>query len=330
MEDNKQPEEKARKRAPLKRSTTAPILVLAIFLLLRLTKLTDSSVLGGENEQFATIILELMIFLLPAAVYLRLTRRPLSQLRLTLFSLGHLLLVLSAAILLTAGSLIIDYALRGYGVLTQNYDLYGIFISHNDGSAQSVIYIVLAYAILPALCEETVFRALLCSEYERRSAAAAILMPALFFAMIHFDFAHFPTYFFAGVVLALTYYTTQSIAAPILVHAANNLLTVFGRPYIQTVYDLGGSRLFIFIIAASALFAGFLFCAEAARAYKLYSVRGTDPAYREMDPPYTLSGGRSALTELAARFPRVAATLDAFFSLPALACYIFYALVIFL
>ena len=312
-------------RRPLRRSVTAPLLVLAIFVMLLLTRLLDARVLNGENEQFATIILELMIFLLPAAVYLRLTGRRLSQLRLNFFGLGHLLIVLSAMLLLTCGSLLLDLAARGSGVLTQNYDLYGIFTSHNDGSAASVLYIILAYAAIPAVCEEFVFRALLCSEYERRSAAAAVIMPTLFFAMIHFDVSHLPTYLFAGLVLTLTYYATKSAAAPILVHAVNNLLTIFGRQYIQVLYDLGGQKLFFFLAAAAALFSGFIFCAEAARAYKIYAVRGDDPGYREMDPPYTLSEGRNALAELAVRYPRLTATLESIFSLPALLCYLFYA-----
>lgn len=315
-----------RERKPWRRSTTAPLLVLAVFLLLTLTRYLDASVLDGENEQFATIILELMIFLLPAAVYLRLVRRPLSQLRITIFGVGHILIVLSAIVTLTCGSILLGYAAHGYGALTESYDLYGIFISHNDGTAADIVYLILAYAVIPAICEEFTFRALLCSEYERRSAAASILMPSLFFAMIHFDLTNFPTYFFAGVLLALTYYATQSLAAPVVVHAANNLLFVFGRPYLQTLCDLGGVRLFIFLTSAGALLFAFIFCAECARAYKYYAVHGSEPAYREMDPPYTTAEGRTALSELAVRFPRITATLESLLSLPALACYIFFAL----
>lgn len=320
-------EKKAAPRRRLRRSTTAPLLVLAVFALLLLTRLLDASVLTGESEAVTTIVLELMIFLLPAAVYLRLTRRPLSQLRLTVFGVGHLLLVLSAVVFLTCGSLLLDLVLRGGGVLGQNYDLYGIFTSGNDGSTGAVLYLILAYAVLPALCEEFVFRALLCSEYERRSAAAAILMPAVFFAMIHFDLPRFPTYFFAGVLLALTYYATQSIAAPILVHAVNNLLTLFGRPYFQTLYDLGGRNFFLFAAGAAALLSGFVFCAEASRAYRLLAMHGPAPAYREMDPPYP-AGGKGTLAELAAKWPRLCATLESAASVPALACCLFYALVI--
>lgn len=309
-----------------RRSQTAPCLVLVIFLMLLLTGAADPKLLTRENEYVITIVLELLIFMVPAAVYLKVTGRGFGQLRVRFFGLWHLLLILSGIIVITCGTLLVEYGTEGYGILTENYDLYGIFVSRNDGSAGSVLYIVLAYCALPAVCEEFVFRGILCSEYERRSAAASVIMPSVFFAMIHFDLKLFPAYFLAGVVLALTYYSTQSLFAAMAVHACHNLLSVFGRPIIQTVYDLGGEKLFLFIITAALLLFGFIFCAEAARLYRTYALKDTSPSYREMDPPFRTDG--SALDDIAERFPRVAATLESLVAFPALICYLVYTLAV--
>lgn len=311
-----------------RRSMTAPFLVLVIFLLLITVRFVDTSLMTRENEYVATIVLELMIFLLPAAAYLKITGRELSQIRLRFFGLGHLLLVIAAVIALACGTLLIEYTAVGYGVLENNYDLYGIFISKKDGTVGNAMYLTLAYALLPAVCEEFVFRGVLCSEYERRSGTASVIMPALFFAMIHFDVTLFPAYFFAGVVMGLTYYSTQSVFAAMVVHGCHNLLSVFGRPYIQTVYDLGGEKLFLFLVTAAFLLFAFIFCAEAARLYKIYSWRNSSPAYREMDPPYGAGSDGTALEEIAARFPRLAATLESLMAPPALLCYLVYTLAV--
>ena len=48
-------------------ANTAPLLVLGIFVLLLVSRLIDTTLLNRENEYVAVIVLQLIIFLLPAA-----------------------------------------------------------------------------------------------------------------------------------------------------------------------------------------------------------------------------------------------------------------------
>ncbi|MBQ2512901.1 MAG: CPBP family intramembrane metalloprotease [Clostridia bacterium] len=258
---------------------TAPLLVLAVFLLLRLSVYIDSK-LTRENEYAAVILLQLMIFVIPAVIYLAITRNTAAGLRIRPVGIGHLLLILSAVIVIESGGVLLNWLINGYDSLVTSYDLWGIFISKTDGSASDTLFLVMAYALLPAVCEELVFRSVLCAEYERRSMFAAVLLPPLFFAMLHFDPARFPSYFGAGLVLTLTLYATRSVLAPVIVHFASNLLSIFSRTYLRTLYDLGGEKLFIFIAAAAFLLFTFLFCAEAARLYRNYSSGDYSDSYR--------------------------------------------------
>ena len=258
---------------------TAPLLVLAVFLLLRLSVYIDSK-LTRENEYAAVILLQLMIFVIPAVIYLALTRNTAAGLRIRPVGIGHLLLILSAVIVIESGGVLLNWLINGYDSLVTSYDLWGIFISKTDGSASDTLFLVMAYALLPAVCEELVFRSVLCAEYERRSMFAAVLLPSLFFAMLHFDPARFPAYLGAGLVLTLTLYATRSVLAPVIVHFASNLLSIFSRTYLRTLYDLGGEKLFIFIAAAAFLLFTFLFCAEAARLYRNYSSGDYSDSYR--------------------------------------------------
>lgn len=313
-----------------KRSITAPLAVLAVFVLLLLTRLLEGDLLTRDNEYVAIIVLQLMIFMLPAAIYIKLTSGSVSELRLAPFGIGHILLIISAVITISAASLLIRYHTAGYGALSSSYDLYGVFISKNDGGVGNTLYLILAYAALPAICEETVFRGLLCAEYQHRSSFSAVFMSSLFFAMIHFDTENFLSLFLAGVVLALTLYATRSLLAAIAVHFCQNLLSVFGRPVLQTLYDLGGEKLFIFIITALALLFAFIFCSEAARLYRGYAKNNISSDYREQIPRVREEAeAQTPWDEFTRRFPRVSATLGALFSPTALLCYVAYAIALF-
>ena len=48
-------------------ANTAPLLVLAVFVLLYSSRLIDTALLTRENEYVAVIVLQLVIFLMPAA-----------------------------------------------------------------------------------------------------------------------------------------------------------------------------------------------------------------------------------------------------------------------
>ena len=324
--------EDAGEKKPYRRELIAPLLVLAVFLLLRLSNYVDSR-LTRDNENGAVVLLQLLIFVFPAVFYLILTKNTLSGLRIRPIGIGHLFIMLSALVSMITASLLLDLTCGGYDSLTGGYDLYGIFVSKPEGGFSDGMYLVLAYALLPSLCEELVFRAILSSEYEKRSSAAAIIMPSLFFAMLHFDPGRFPALFISGVILSLTLYATRSIIAPLAVHFLYNLAAVFGRPFFQTLYDLGGEKMFIFAISALFLLSGFLFCSEAARLYRHYSEKNYSSSYRDMVPPYEKprdAGSASVSLIFSSKHPRLAATLSSVFSPTALACYIFYAAVILL
>ncbi len=312
-------------------ANTAPLLVLAIFVLLFLSRLIDTALLTRENEYVAVIVLQLVIFLLPAAFYIKALGRDFTRFRISLFGPGHLLLMLSALVSLTTGTILIDYLTLGGESLSQNYDLWGVFISKNDGTAGNTLYLILAYAALPAFCEEFVFRGLLISEYEKRSTTSALLLSSLFFALLHFDISRFPTYFFAGFILALTLYTSRSLVAAMTVHFCHNMIGIFGRPYMQTLADLGGDEFLMTLITALFLLFTGIFAADAARLYKNYARFDLSSAYRNIDPPYPPADADSSpIEEFSAAHPRIAAALGSFFSFPSLVCYIAYTAAVFI
>ena len=260
---------------------TAPGLVLLIYVLLLCSRFVDSSAFSDSNSYLTVVVLQLMIFLLPAVIYCKLRGDALhGLLRMRIVGLEQWLLVPAAALVLICGAFLIGFAMGGIEQLDTRFSLYDNFVAVTDGGAGNFLYSLLAFAVLPTICEEFVFRAVLCAELEENGLPAAVLISALFFAMLHFDLAQFPIYFFAGILLALVLYATRSVLGAILVHLLYNLFGLFGRPYVTELYNRTGSAsLFIFIVVVLFLLAVIFFFGEAARSYSGYARRGLTAAY---------------------------------------------------
>ncbi len=257
--------------------------VLATYILLLLTKIIDVTLINRENEYYSIVILQMMIFLLPGAIWARFSgEKYVSRLRLTLPRPRTIVLMLFATLLMISGGLLISLIFGGFGTLEGNFSLYDTFISKDNGTVPVKLYLTLAYALLPAICEEFVYRGILCLEYERGGVSRAVILSAVFFGMLHFNLKNLPVYIFAGVVLALTLYATRSLIATMIVHFIYNLFGLFGQPYISSLYNLTGSTaFFIFMLTALFLLSAAIFCGEAARLYKQYLYRGLGADYRQ-------------------------------------------------
>ena len=133
------------------------VVVLATYVLLLLSKLIDVTLINRENEYYSVVILQMMIFLVPGAAWCSFSGdRYLSRLRLRMPKARTIPLMLSATLLMISGGLLISIGFGG------NFSLYGTFISKDNGAFTTKLYLLLAYAALPAICEEFVFRGILC------------------------------------------------------------------------------------------------------------------------------------------------------------------------
>ena len=195
------------------------VLVLATYVLLLLSKLIDLTLLNRENEYYSIVILQMMIFLLPGAIWCRFSgEKYLSHLRLRMIRADQVPLILSAALTMATGGILLGVLFGGTETLAGSFSLYDTFISKDNGTVPNTIYLILAYAVLPALGEEFIYRGILCHEYERGGVMRSVLASTLFFALLHFNLKHLPVYLFSGLVLAMTLYATRSLLGSILAH----------------------------------------------------------------------------------------------------------------
>ena len=262
---------------------TPSTLVLATYIFLLLTKLLDVAFINRENEYYSVVILQLMIFMLPGAIWCKWSgENYVKGLRLRLPRLSSLVLILSAALLMISGGLLLSTVFGGLDSLSSNFSLYDTFISKTDGSIPSSMYLFVAYAILPAICEEFVFRGILCYEYESGGVMRAVLFSSVFFALLHFNPVNILTYLFSGMVLALVLYASRSLIGAMLAHFLYNVFGLFGQRYMSTLWRItGSSAFFLFLVAFCFLLSGAVFCREASRLYKKYLYEGASSSYRK-------------------------------------------------
>ena len=77
---------------------------------------------------------------------------------------------------------------------------------------------LIAIAVMPAICEELVFRGYIQSKYRDRPIRRAALINGLFFGIIHLNFHQFTYAFLLGVAFAYMVHYTRSIWAAIIPH----------------------------------------------------------------------------------------------------------------
>lgn len=247
-------------------SNSATVLVLIIYALLLLSRLIDAAFLSRESQYLSIILLQLMIFPIPAYLYVRL--KPgnyVKALRFGKIKLAHLFLLLSASLMLITGCTLLGM-LCGMMTAQPSFTLYDTFASVNDGTVGATIRLILAYGLLPAFCEELVFRGILCAEHEKHGILYAATVSALFFAFLHFDLTALPVYLFSGLLLALVMYVTRSSIAAMIVHLCYNLFGIFVQAGLSGYCKSTGSiGLLVVLLIALLLLSSAFFCGEVAR-----------------------------------------------------------------
>ena len=267
--------------SPIRALHMPPVLVAITFVLLLLSRLIDTRLTNRNNEYVVVILLQLLILLVPAVIYGKLRGESFSsRIRMRPPRPEHLWFTACMLIIMICAGLLCSILTGGISSMTGNFTLYDTFVARLNGNVAETIYVILAYGLLPAFCEELIFRAILCAEYERFGVGVSITVSALFFAMLHFSFPLFPSYLVLGALLAASMYATRSFFTPLILHLCYNLFCLFGQPYLSAFYvRTGNNDIFIFcLVLLFLLFAAFA-TGEARKIYHVYAKNNLDSSY---------------------------------------------------
>ena len=209
-----------------------PQLFFAILLIVIISVATSQgidadAVTNSQALQYTSIVLSPLLFLAIFFSYSRIVKiNPINASRIkTKFNIYYLLLsICIGAILLLGFNKFI--ALFDFGI----YKLTGVEPGELVNPLDNVgMYFlgVLLYAILPAVCEEFLFRGLIYNGLKNKlKTAGAIILGGFLFAIMHLSIQQFIYQFVLGIVLCTITYLTGSITYSIVTHVVNNFLVV--------------------------------------------------------------------------------------------------------
>lgn len=207
-----------------KNSTIAiPILVSVILFLIPLSeKLLILTAVNDSNVLLSASVVQLFIFAIPTAFYCKITGVSfLGYSKIRKVSLNCIPFVISAAFTYFFAAIIMMYIEHNIFSGAVGSDI--TYASIESG----LMEVLLTYVLIPAFAEEMFFRSIILSDYSEFKGPCAVIMSALFFAMLHFSFERFITYFVLGILLATVTYVTDSSFPSVIIHLVYNCSVIF-------------------------------------------------------------------------------------------------------
>ena len=275
----------------LKPYTTAPFLAALVYLLTLCAERMIASLDMDVNAYLLTSgAIQLGTYLLPLLLYgLLFGGISPRRMRLSLPTATSVPSQLLLAVILLGGSAIITMLSQRLGI-TQPVES-----SVADSGAPTVL-VLLVFAVLPAICEELVFRGVIMSAFEPCGTTPAIIGTSLLFAFAHMRFENLPLYFFSSVVLCFTTYISRSLFAVMAVHAFYNIASLYLGGYLSGIAAHLESFSLLFIVMLFALWVLVLIAlSEGERVYRIYAERNLNSGYtpKKLTRAQRLKGGIS-------------------------------------
>lgn len=183
-----------------KKNLTAPLLLLAVCALTLLSRLVPYP--EGNEIYLTVIVLNMLIFVLPAVFYARLQGQGyIRKMNLRPIGFSRLPVVLFLFFVLVSGSILLHYLLYVTGAISFGESESAgnfAFLAQTGGGASDVLLTALAFAVVPAAAEEFFFRGVFMSEYEDYGGVCQVVVSSIAFALVHFSASRLPVFLFCG------------------------------------------------------------------------------------------------------------------------------------
>lgn len=117
-------------------------------------------------------------------------------------------------------------------------------------SDQSLILQFITIALVPAFCEEFLFRGLILSNLMPYGKGLAIIISSILFGLMHGNFYQFLYTTVAGVILGLIYVVTDSIWCSVFMHMINNSMSILQTALLERLTEEAASVIWLAIEGA--------------------------------------------------------------------------------
>ena len=211
----------------------------------------------------------------------------------------YLPLMIVAGIAIAYAMSTVNHTLSGvFDLLVPPQDTENMIVVYTQSSYQLVLNFIVI-AVVPAVCEEFLFRGAILTNCLPFGRSNAILISSLMFAMMHQNFDQILYTFVGGVIMGLIYERTGSIWSSMLMHLINNFFSVIASAVTSHVgAGVYGSLIMmlieICIFAVGTLATVILICrfCSAERDFS-GGVFGKDFSATDAYAPYPIDGKRA-------------------------------------
>ncbi len=323
-----------------KESFTTPIFALIIYLMVFASRyIKEPLIKSGENGYLLVIILQLLIFFVPAVFFCRLKGVGYSsKLNIRLFSPTKAGAVITAALMLIFGSIIIRFTqIYLLDMTSFSYSPFESFVASE--STDNFLFTATAFAIMPALSEELIFRAIMLTEYNEGGYGAvnATLITSFLSAFLFFSPEAFWVRFLCGLIFCMVTYATGSSISALISHLIFNIYVVFGEKYIvRAMIDPSNKIIGVFTFTTLFLILTVITLGEIEHCFRKNGQSGMpSPSYllKKADdgstPDISATEAEENKTSKKALSDRSKATIEVFFSPTFLICLMIYLIAMF-
>lgn len=193
-------------------------------------KVIASNVYDLNVLRYAQIIATVLGFLMPALIFSKQKNRPVFKYSNADIGFNPLFLLLIPALIFTFYPIInvsyfINKIMPWSNWFQSGQDEYKILVDGllKDSSWLVFLLNIITVALLPAICEEWIFRGTLQKLFsEKLNIHLAVLLASIFFSLIHFEFSGFLPRIILGMFLGYLFYYSGSLWTSIFAHAVNN------------------------------------------------------------------------------------------------------------
>ncbi len=275
------------KALPIEEPARAMLTAAVVFVLCFAVLITDRFIHQLGENLLAPLILQIIILAIPAYLCVMLTY-PDSSLFIQMRSVGfralraeHIFFLIFSAFFTVCGSLALTLAFGGAFDLSGGMTLLGIFTAGENEFSVSAPYLILTYAVIPAILEEFLFRGVIFSQLERISFPFAALISTALYALSGFSLGGIIPSLFVGIMLVFVYYTTRSLWACVIMHFLLDLYKLFLEANI-CAYFLSSTNdtLLLITVALGLLISAILFFSESARIFRARAARVAEKKQR--------------------------------------------------
>ncbi len=114
-------------------------------------------------------------------------------------------------------------------------------------SVGNLLLAILCFALVPAICEEALFRGVLLNGLRKQGAVCAISISAMMFSLMHLNIQQLPYTFLLGILFGIVVYYTRCLWLSMVMHFANNAIVLILN-YCLPDFDIGWWYIVIAII----------------------------------------------------------------------------------